>query len=100
MIDRELCNQKFEYCLPWPCPACNQGTLQRGKESVRHWPAKGVAYGIDEGYLQRSDDYGVFGGTLTCSNSAWQEGVAVMGDYSSDETDYPRFEHRYTARPL
>lgn len=100
MIDRELCTPGFTYFLPWRCPECGQGTLEREADMVKHWPARGVEQGIVEGYIFRWDDYGVFSATLKCSNRACGQGVAVLGDYSCHEVAEPpmAYEHRYTVR--
>jgi Domain of unknown function (DUF4145) len=86
MINRRLCTTKVPWFHPWPCPACKQGTIQslkEGESPIRHWPNTGVAAGIDEGFIERSDDYGVFSATLRCSNYQCQQGIAVVGDYST-----------------
>lgn len=99
MIDRKLCTPGFGYFLPWRCPACGQGTLEHEKNMVRHWPAAGVYFAIEEGHIARSDDYGVFSATLKCSNRACMQGVAVLGDYSSYELDAQyAYEYRYSVR--
>jgi hypothetical protein len=71
-------------------PVCKQGSLQRGKKDVNRWPAAGVADAIDQGHIERWDDYGVFSTTLHCSNFACRQAVAVLGDYSCQliEDDY------------
>jgi hypothetical protein len=95
MIDHKLCRTTVSWFPPWPCPACKQGTIQNGKESespIRHWPDTGVAFAINEGYIERSDDYGVFSATLVCSNYQCQQGVAVIGDYSTSLIDAQTWE--------
>lgn len=89
MINRRLCMTKVSWFHPWPCPACKQGTIQNLKEGespIRHWCDTGVAAGIDAGFIERSDDYGVFSATLRCSNYHCQQGIAVVGDYSTSLT--------------
>lgn len=99
MIDRTLCTPGFGYFLQWRCPVCEQGTLELEKNMVRHWPAAGVYFAIEEGNILRSDDYGVFSATLKCSNRACMQGVAVLGDYSSFELDAQHdYERRYSVR--
>ena len=98
MIDRALCESGHTYFLPWPCPACGQGTLEREDKMVKHWPAMGVAPAIDEGYLMPFDAHGSFAGVLKCSNKACSQGVAVFGDFSSIETVGMAFEHQYSVR--
>jgi hypothetical protein len=67
---------------------------------VKHWPAKGVVQGIEEGHIFRWDAYGVFSGTLKCSSMACSQGVAILGDYSCYEIADPpmAYEHRYSVR--
>jgi len=99
MIDRNRCTPGFGYFLQWRCPACEQGVLESDQEMIRHWPAAGVYFAIEEGNLLRSDDYGVFSATLKCSNRACRQGVAVLGDYSNFELDAQHaYEHRYSVR--
>lgn len=99
MIDRKLCTPGFGYFLSWRCPVCEQGTLGREKDTIKHWPAAGVYFAIEEGHILRSDDYGVFSATLKCSNMACMQGVGVLGNYSSFELDAQYdYEHRYSIR--
>jgi hypothetical protein len=99
MIDRKLCTPGFGYFLQWRCPACEHGVLEQERDMIRHWPAAGVAFAIDEGQILRSDGYGVFSATLKCSNRACRQGVAVLGDYTSFELDAEYdYEHRYSVR--
>lgn len=105
MIDHDLCRIGLTYFPHWPCSACKQGFLQNHeKKSVQLWPEKGVANAIDEGYLERWDDNGVFSVTLVCSNPACQQGVAVLGDYSSSlvDNDWQRMqiERTYKVRDI
>ncbi len=94
MINHNLCKTGLTYLPPWPCPACGQGTLQNEKQGIHHWPDKGVVPGIDEGFIERWDDYGVFSASLVCSNPSCRQGVAVLGDYSTSlvDGDARRFE--------
>src|SRR6266576_3533945 len=90
MIARGLCKITFEYdtaaeaTLPqWPCPECEPGHLRYSEGSLRLASAATIGYGIDAGYLERWDNYGVFTATMICQNPACQTGVAVMGDFST-----------------
>jgi hypothetical protein len=82
MIDRRLAHVNVGDFPSWPCPICRVGSLQRGDKPVSRWPHAGVAHAIDEGFIEHSDDRGVFSTTLHCSNSACHQGVAILGDYS------------------
>jgi Domain of unknown function (DUF4145) len=42
--------------------------------------------------MERTDDYGVFSATLVCSNYQCQQGVAVIGDYSTTLLDAQTYE--------
>ena len=73
MISHDLCRVDFEQDqseaarLPnWPCPACGHGVLQLPKGFIRFLSSATVRYGIEEGYLQQSDDHGVF-----CAAMQW-----------------------------
>jgi len=106
MIDHKLCKTTFFYIPPWPCPACKQGTIQSvkaGESPFRHWPDTGVVHGIDEGAIERWDDYGVFSATLRCSSYQCQQGIAVIGDYSTNlVSSHPSYEieRKYEIRDI
>ena len=100
MIDHHLCKTTFFSIPPWPCPACKQGTLQNfkdGENPFRHWPARGLVHGIDEGAIDRWDVSGVFSATLRCSSRQCQQGVAVIGNYATHQTGALPWEtdHKY-----
>jgi len=88
MISRNLCKVSFE-CVGmdeptfprWPCPVCSDGRLQLRPKAINYSSAEGVHAGIELGYLERWDDYGVFAATMICDNGPCQLGVAVLGDY-------------------
>lgn len=105
MIDHNLCKITFFSIPPWPCPACKQGTIQilkAGENPIRHWPEKGVVHGIDEGAIERWDDYGVFSATLRCSSYPCQQGVAVIGEYSTNLISFQpwEIERKYEIRDI
>jgi hypothetical protein len=57
---------------------------------------------IDEGNLQRWDDYGVFSVILICTNRACRQGASALGDYSTQQADPSehRWEYTYTVRDI
>ena len=86
MISRDLCGVTFEHdtssgpTFPqWPCPKCGHVL---GFAKYYFGSAPGVGFAIDEGYMERHDNYGVFTANLICENAACQLGVAVLGDFS------------------
>lgn len=66
------------------------------------WPAERVVEGIDEGYIFRWDEYGVFSVTMKCSNQACSQGVAVLGDYGAYEFEEGQMAYgfKYTVRDM
>lgn len=52
----------------------------------------GVVAGINEGFIERGEDDGVFSATLKCSNYQCQQGVAVIGDYSTSLVSFQPWE--------
>ena len=92
MISRSLCDVTFERggmgepVFPrWPCPDCGesrQGRLQLRPNSIHYAAAAGVHAGIEGGYLERWDDYGVFAATMVCDSAGCQAGVVILGDYN------------------
>src|SRR5208337_589203 len=59
-------------------------------------------YAIDEGAIERWDDYGVFSATLKCSSYQCQQGVAVIGDYSTKLLSFQpwEIERKYEIRDI
>jgi hypothetical protein len=60
-------------------------------------------HGIDEGAIERWDDYGVFSATLRCSSYQCQQGLAVIGDYSTNlVSPHPSYEleRKYQIRDI
>jgi hypothetical protein len=97
--------QNSGFFSPWPCPACKQGTIQNvkaGENPIRHWPDTGVAHGFEEGAIERWDDYGVFSATLRCSSYECQQGIALIGDYSTNLVSFQpwEIERKYEIRDI
>lgn len=96
MIDEFLCRPTFSEFPAWPCPACKRGSLRFDHNLLRRWPNKGIVYGIEEGYLFRGEDDGVFSILLKCADYPCNQGVAVLGDYSSRIVDAHTYETEIT----
>jgi hypothetical protein len=59
-------------------------------------------YGIEEGYLLRGEEDGVFSTILKCADYPCNQGVAILGDYSSRIVDDHAYETSvtYTVRDV
>jgi hypothetical protein len=82
MIGRDLSEPRFQAFPSWPCPACARSNLVFDRQNLRRWPSKGTVYGVEEGYLLRGDEAGVFSALMKCSDYVCNQGVAVLGNYS------------------
>jgi hypothetical protein len=91
MIDKFLCRPAFEEFPAWLCPACKRSSLQFDHKLLHRWPNKGTVFGIEEGYLPRGEEDGVFSALLKCTHYPCNQGVAILGDYSSRIVD----DHTY-----
>ena len=96
MIDEFLCRPDFEAFPSWPCPACKRSSLQFDYSLLRRWPNKGTVYAVEEGYVLRGDEDGVFSTLLKCADYPCSQGVAVVGDYSSRIVDTRTYETSVT----
>lgn len=90
MISRSLCKETFQYDTAggvhfpsWPCPECEHGRLQVSEKSLLLGSAKNVGAGIDGGYMEHWENYGVFVAMMYCQNRGCDLGVAVLGDFST-----------------
>jgi hypothetical protein len=102
MIDESLCRPGFEEFPAWTCPACKRGSLQFDYKLVLRWPNKGAIYGIEEGHLLRGEEGGVFSALLKCAYYPCNQGVVILGDYSSRIVDDHTYETgvAYTVRDI
>lgn len=88
MIEKSLLQHRIEdysdtgpHFPRWPCPECSYGRLTINRTEMHFGAAARIAEGIEGGYLERWDDYGVFTAILRCDSEGCRQAVAVLGDY-------------------